>query len=228
MDELRGRAHTGIWIRRQDRDQSVSSPLVGDDSWPPPEGNEAGQGPEGLQHRNKSTLVQFVCQPGQEDQVNDVENILAAFVSKRKKNKTHPTSMKTHVWDGQQIRREGAEAKVPEREGDVGNWRTRRYELDQPNDIDGPEVVVLERFPQALGGDRLPVVHVALGRIISEDSVNHNADLAVREPAIRSEPRLRLYRRSRHKEETSDAHEKGNEALDEEQPAPATPAVHTT
>jgi len=225
--DLRGRlqkTRTGIGIRRQHGDESVSSPLVDDDARPPTEGDEARQGPKRLRQCNEGTRVQFVRDPCQDKQVDDMESVLVQvsnenFVWKK-------SAQATHIGDSQQICCKRIEPKTSQREGDVRNGRSRRNELNQADSIEGPEIVVFDGLPQSLRGDGLPVVHVALGGIVSQNPVDDDADLAVRKPAVGSEPCLGLDCRGRHEEETDESHDEGDKTLDQEQPTPATPAVH--
>lgn len=81
-------------------------------------------------------------------------------------------------------------------------------------------------------------MHVALGWIISQDTVDDNLDLAIGKPALGTEPCLCLDCRSRHEEDRSHTDGESHESLrswlaivqmipyphtylDEEQPPPA-------
>lgn len=64
-------------------------------------------------------------------------------------------------------------------------------------------------------------MHIALGRIISQNPVDDNADFPIIEPAIGSEPSLGLHCRGRHQEERCKANDQCDETLDQEQPSPS-------
>jgi hypothetical protein len=64
-----------------------------------------------------------------------------------------------------------------------------------------PEIVIGKRLPQTTDRNCLSVMHVTLGRVISQDTVDYNLDFAISEPSLRTEPRLGLDSRSRHEED---------------------------
>jgi len=70
-------------------------------------------------------------------------------------------------------------------------------------------------------------MHVALGRVIAEDTVDNDSYLAVSKPALGAEPRLGLHGGRRHLEEGHHANGEGDEPLDEKQPSPSFPAKET-
>lgn len=74
----------------------------------------------------------------------------------------------------------------------------------------------------------MSVVHISLGRIVSQHSVDHDTNLTIGEPAVGSEPRFGLHGRRGHHKEASNADGEGDDAFDEEQPAPAAPAINAT
>lgn len=110
----------------------------------------------------------------------------------------------THVGNSKQVRVQSVEANRPQRQGYV-LVRWRLWDVAEKADgVEGPKIVVLHRLPQPFGGDCLPVVHVALGRIVSKHAVDDNGHLAIIEPAFRPEPRLRLHGGGGHHEERCD------------------------
>lgn len=62
-------------------------------------------------------------------------------------------------------------------------------------------------------------MHVAFPRVVSEDSVDNNADFAIGEPALGTEPSLGSHSRRGHEEYRRDADGQSDEAFDEEKPA---------
>lgn len=70
-------------------------------------------------------------------------------------------------------------------------------------------------------------MHVSFAGVVTQHAVDDDGNLAVREPAVRAEPRLRLHSRGRHEEVGHEADNEGDEPLDQEEPAPAAPAVDT-
>lgn len=110
----------------------------------------------------------------------------------------------THVGNSKQVRVQSVEANRPQRQGYVLVGRRLRDVAEKADDVEGPKIVVLHRLPQPFGGDCLPVVHVALGRIVSKHAVDDNGHLAIIEPAFGPEPRLRLHGGGGHHEERCD------------------------
>jgi hypothetical protein len=71
-------------------------------------------------------------------------------------------------------------------------------------------------------------VHVALGRVVAQDAVDHDDFLALGEPALLVPPGFGLSWRGDHGEPGPDADEEGEDAFDEEEPAPAFVAEDAT
>lgn len=68
--------------------------------------------------------------------------------------------------------------------------------------------------------------HITLAGVISEQAVHEDGLLPVRKPAfLPTEPILGLARARRHQAPGEDADNKGEDALDEEEPLPTTPSV---
>lgn len=88
-----------------------------------------------------------------------------------------------------------------------------------------PKVIIHNRIPQVPHRKTSPVIHVALRRIVSQNTIDNDANLAISEPSFRSEPRLGLRRRSGHEEERSNTNSHGDETLDQEQPSPPSQAM---
>jgi hypothetical protein len=51
-----------------------------------------------------------------------------------------------------------------------------------------PHIIVTECLEERLWRDALSVVHVALGRVVAQHSIDDNANLAIIEPALGTEP----------------------------------------
>jgi hypothetical protein len=56
-----------------------------------------------------------------------------------------------------------------------------------------PHIIVTECLEERLWRDALSVVHVALGRVVAEYSVDHDTNLTIIEPTLRTEPCLGRY-----------------------------------
>ena len=54
-----------------------------------------------------------------------------------------------------------------------------RTHMDESENVDGPEPPVLQCFPDHLDGESLAVVHVRLGRVITEDPVSGVVNLCL-------------------------------------------------
>ena len=121
---------------------------------------------------------------------------------------------------------EGAEAGGFELQGQVLRHGVVWDEPGEAEEVDGPHVVVAEAVPEGLGRQRLPVVHVAFAGVVAQDAVDHDALLALVEPAVAAaEPAPRLRGRRRQVQEGHEADAARQEALEGEEPAPAREAV---
>ena len=99
-------------------------------------------------------------------------------------------------------------------------------EPGEAEEVDGPHVVVGQAGPEGLGRQRLPVVHVAFAGVVAEDTVDHDALLALVEPAfLAAEPAPRLRGRGGQVQEGNETDAAREEALEGEEPAPAREAV---
>lgn len=67
--------------------------------------------------------------------------------------------------------------------------------------VQRPEVIVASCGPETLWCDGLTIVHIALGRVITENAVDDNFNLALSEPTLWPEPSLGLDSGSRHEKE---------------------------
>ena len=76
--------------------------------------------------------------------------------------------------------------------------RDIRYQADR---VQRPKIIILQRLPEPLGRDGLAVMHIALGRVISQHAVNDDGDFPIGEPAVRAEPGLGLHGGGGHHEE---------------------------
>lgn len=131
----------------------------------------------------------------------------------------------THRWNHQQIRVERAKPQPPQRQSQIIVHRRLRNIRHQPNRIQRPEIIVLQGLPQPLGRNGLAVMHIALGRIVSQHAVNDNGDFAVREPPVGAKPCLGLHGRGGHHEEGGQADAERDEPFDQEHPLPARPTI---
>lgn len=100
-----------------------------------------------------------------------------------------------------------------------------RYKGNKADGIHRPQVVLRHRVPQTAESNGLAVVHVALGRVVPQDAVDHNGHLPVGKPSVGAEPGLCLHYGRGHVEEGGDANAQGDETFNEKQPPPAGPSV---
>lgn len=127
--------------------------------------------------------------------------------------------------NSQKIGVKSTKSQSPKRQGQVLIGRSSRQLKHQTNDIDRPQIIVRDGFPQELPVNCLPIVHVPFGRVITENPVHHDDLLALVEPAPGAVPGASLGGRRRHHEPRPDAYDQSEQALDEEQPAPALVAM---
>ena len=118
------------------------------------------------------------------------------------------------------------EAEGAECQSEICLRRTLRDEANEAEEVDRPQVVVFQRIPEPAWCDCLPVVHIALARVVPQYSVDNNSQLAVCEPALGPVPRFCLDSRSRHEEERCHADEECEQTFEQEQPSPASQAIH--
>lgn len=127
--------------------------------------------------------------------------------------------------DREQVRLEGIETELLEVEGEVRRDRGRGDRPGQAEDVERPHVVVAEGLPQQARREALPVVHAALGRVVTQDAVDHDLLLALGEPSVlAAEVPFRLRRGRGQVKPGEDADDAGQPTLEGEQPPPAGPA----
>ena len=114
------------------------------------------------------------------------------------KESTYRHSSSDLTGDREQIRSERIEAQVPQSQSQVLIRRSSRKLKYEADDVDRPKIVILHRQPQALEINSLSIMHVSLGRIVSQNSIDHDDFLSLSEPTLRSEPSLCLGRRGSH------------------------------
>jgi len=81
-----------------------------------------------------------------------------------------------------------------------------------------PHIIVTERFEERFRRDAFSVVHVAFVRVVSENTIDNNANLPISEPAFGTEPCLGSNSRRRHEKDGGDANRQGNETFNKEKP----------
>jgi len=81
-------------------------------------------------------------------------------------------------WNDEKIGLESSESKTFQSQGQVLGWRSFGDLKDEANEIEQPQVIIAHRFPKQFRSDGLPVVHAALFRIFSDDSIDHDDFLA--------------------------------------------------
>ena len=122
-------------------------------------------------------------------------------------------------WNCQQVCLESREAHLTEDERQVVLWRLRRDVGGQADQVQWPQVVVLEAFPKAVPCDCLAVVHVTLTGVVSEDTVDQDCLLSFIEPSVlATEPALRLANTRWHKEPRCNANTGGDSTFNQKQP----------
>lgn len=96
----------------------------------------------------------------------------------------------------------------------------RGDEPGEADDVDGPHVVVFQTFPDHCETQSLPIMHVALGRVIAQDAIDHDLLLVLVEPPVFAAKFAGSLRRRRRKiEPGSDADEAGEHAFKGKEPA---------
>lgn len=136
--------------------------------------------------------------------------------------------MEERVRYREQISVKSAKSNLLQREGNILCRRRLRNISNQTNGIKWPEIEIFSCVPESPWSNGLTIVHIAFGRIITENSVDDDLDFALVEPAVRTKPSFCLDGGSRHHKKGENAHDASNQAFDEEQPAPASPASDTT
>ena len=120
-------------------------------------------------------------------------------------------------WNCQQVCLESREAHLTEDERQVVLWRLRRDVGGQADQVQWPQVVVLEAFPKAVPCDCLAVVHVTLTGVVSEDAVDQDGLFTFVEPSIlATKPALRLANACWHKEPRGNANAGGDSTFNQE------------
>ena len=169
------------------------------------ERNQDRERPELAHETDEEALVRLLRDPGPEEQLQDEEHVGGY---------------------GEQIRLKGAEAGGLELQRQVLRHGIVGDEPGEAKQVNRPHVVVAQAVPERLGGERLPVMHIALAGVITQDAIHHNELLALGEPAILAAEAARgLSGRGRQVEEGDEADAAGQHALEGEEPAPAREAV---
>lgn len=194
-----------VRVAQQNCDERISRPLLNNESIPSIQCNDAGECPKRLEDADQSALVQFLAYPRDSEQSDDMRD------ARR---------------DDEELHVEGAEAEGAECQSEICLRRTLRDEANEAEEVDRPQVVVFQRIPEPAWCDCLPVVHIALARVVPQYSVDNNSQLAVCEPALGPVPRFCLDSRSRHEEERCHADEECEQTFEQEQPSPASQAIH--
>ena len=141
---------------------------------------------------------------------------------------TYRHSSSNLTGNGEQIRSERIEAQVAQGKGQILIRRSSRKLKYEADDVDRPEIIILHRQPQALEINSLSVMHISLGRIVSQNSINYDDFLSLSEPTIRSEPSLCLGRRGSHCEPGPDAYRKCDTSFNQKEPSPTSQAVQAS
>lgn len=87
-------------------------------------------------------------------------------------------------WDREHVGLEYAEAQVSQDQREIGSGRVRGNVRDKSDQIKRPKVVILEALPQPWKVDSLAVVHIALGWVVSKQTIYQNLLFALSEPAV--------------------------------------------
>lgn len=103
--------------------------------------------------------------------------------------------------NGEQVDVECAEASRLEDQCNVCSGRCLRYVGEQADNVERPQVVVLDGFPEASWRNGLAIMHVTLAGVVAQHAVDDNGDLAIRKPALGAVPGLGLDSRCGHEEE---------------------------
>jgi hypothetical protein len=100
------------------------------------------------------------------------------------KNQTYKNPEHKLGRDSEQIGLESREAHLSKYEREVVLWRLRWNVRGQTNQIERPQVVILQALPQSVERDCLAIVHVALGRVVAKDAIDKDDLLSFVEPPI--------------------------------------------
>ena len=121
--------------------------------------------------------------------------------------------------DCEQVGLESREAHLAEDKRQIVLWRRWWNVCGETDEVQWPQVVVLETFPEAIPSDSLAVVHVAPTGVVSDNSVDQNGLLSFIEPSVlATKPALRLANTCWHKEPRGNANASGDSTLNQEQP----------
>lgn len=85
---------------------------------------------------------------------------------------------------GEKVRIKSAESETAEDKGQIILRRLGWNVVGQADHVQRPEIVVFETLPEAREVHSLPVVHISLGRIVSQETIDEDLLLALREPAL--------------------------------------------
>jgi len=135
-----------IGVGEENGGQGKGAPGVDEGTGPEAEGDEAGEDPDGLDHRYQGSLVCAFRQLRDSEQSADVEH---------------------GVRNREQVCMEGGEAERFEGQRDVGSWGADGDEDQQADGIERPEIIVAGCSPKTAGRDGLAVVHVAFGGVVA-------------------------------------------------------------
>ncbi|KAH3673865.1 hypothetical protein OGATHE_001845 [Ogataea polymorpha] len=146
------------------------------------------------------SLVNFLGKPRDQQQQNNVEHI---------------------VWNREQVDIEGAESRALENQSQVRRDSIDRNVRDQTNEVNRPQVVVHQSGPDHLEGQSLTVVHVALGRVVSEDPIHDDFLLSLGEPSLFVPWLLSLHSTRHHQEPRNNSNGERRKTFHHEKPCPA-------
>jgi hypothetical protein len=217
----------GGWEREQNCDDGVASPgrCHGRQGC---QGDHVGEDPKLCEGADSGALVEVLGEESDEEHLRCVrqdESLCNGFSTG---GATYRYSASDLTGNRKQICSEGIESQVPQSQSQILIWRSSRELEHKADDVDWPEVVVFHRQPQTLEIDSLPVVHVSLRRIVSQDPIDYDYFFSLGEPALRSEPGLCLSRRGSHCKPGPDAYGERDAAFDQEEPSPTGQAVQTS
>jgi hypothetical protein len=97
--------------------------------------------------------------------------VLACGLRSAGTRETHKDAEHELGRNGEQVSLESREAHLTENEREVVLWRLRWDVRGQANQVEWPQIIVLQTLPESVERDGLAIVHVTLRGIITKDSV---------------------------------------------------------